>query len=257
MQIVRRWAGKKAANAWVFARAAAVFALALLTQVPIAAEAGFKNAVTLTGGRQTLENGKVYIVDSDHKVQAGAGLPAYAVNANSTAVLYIPAGKTLTLKGGAASGTSGGEAGISLPASSTLIVTGGGTLEVTGGKAANGTIGGDWRCNSSWGGKADVGYDNTDSTGGGHGGNGGGGAGAAIGGKGGTGGTGGTGGDGFRKETSHGSSFVKDGNNGSGGSAGGAGTAMGTLYVLGSVTIDAKAGAAGLGGGGGDRKSVV
>ena len=91
--------------------------------------------MTLPGGRQTLEDGTVYIVDHDIKVQAGAGLSAYAVNPNTTAVLYISKGKTLTLKGGVASTTSGGEAGISLPEGATLIITGEGALDVTGGKA--------------------------------------------------------------------------------------------------------------------------
>ena len=92
----------KGGKAWAAALALGLFALA-----PLAAEAGFKNAVTLTGGRKTLEDGTVYIVDHDFTVHASAGLSAYAVNANSTAVLYIPAGKTLTLKGGAGSATSG------------------------------------------------------------------------------------------------------------------------------------------------------
>ena len=162
-------------KAWAKARALGFFALA-----QGAAWAGFKNAVTLSSGRKTLENGTVYIVNKDITVKAGAGFSAYAVNANSTAVLYIPAGKTLTLKGGAGSEETGavGEAGISLPAGATLIVTGGGTLDVTGGKAANGSTGGNWRCNSSWGDKADVGYNNLDSTGGGNGGSAGGGNGS-------------------------------------------------------------------------------
>ena len=132
-------------KAWAWALAMGLFALA-----PTAAEAGFKNVVTLTSGRHTLENNTVYIVNKDITVKAGEGLSAYAVNANSTAVLYIPAGKTLTLKGGAGSGTSGGEPGLSLPESSTLIVTGEGTLDATGGKAANGKNGENWRMNSSW-----------------------------------------------------------------------------------------------------------
>ena len=120
------------------ARAVALASLSFAVLVSFTAEAGFKKSVTLTGGRRTLENDTVYIVDHDLKVQASAGFSAYAVNPNSTAVLYIPAGKTLTLKGGAGDKTSGGEAGISLPAGATLIVTGKGTLDVTGGKAANG-----------------------------------------------------------------------------------------------------------------------
>ena len=84
-------------KAWARALAMGFFALA-----QGAAWAGFKNVVTLSSGRQTLENNMVYIVNKDITVKAG------------------------------------------------------------------GTGGGDWRKNSSWDGKADVGYNNTDSTGGGN-----------------------------------------------------------------------------------------
>ena len=47
-------------KAWAWVLAMGLFALA-----PTAAEAGFKNAVTLSSGRKTLENGTVYIVDKD------------------------------------------------------------------------------------------------------------------------------------------------------------------------------------------------
>ena len=116
-------------KAWATALVLGFFAIA-----PLAAEAGFtKTKEISSGGRLTLENGTIYIVDdTEVVVNASLGFSAYTVNENSTAVLYIPSGNTLTLKGGAGSGSSGAGAGIELPASSTLIVVGGGTLEAFG-----------------------------------------------------------------------------------------------------------------------------
>ena len=170
-------------------------------------------------------------------------------------MLYIPNGVTLTVNGGNASGTEGAGAGIRVDPGSTLVVTGEGTLNVTGGNAANGGKGGDWRKNGSWDGSADVGSSHVDTTGGGHGGAGGGGASPAIGGIGGNGGNGGNGGDGYRTKTD--GDCDKNGNDGSNGTKGNDGTSMGTLYVLGSVTVNATGGSAGSGGGGGTSDTAV
>ena len=166
-------------------------AVAALAFTPFAAEAGFTKTQSITGGgHKTLYDKTIYIIDDDISVTAGAGQSAYTVNENATVVLYIPAGKKLTLKGGAGSGITGAGAGLEIPSSSTLIVVGGGTLVATGGTGGNGESGGD-------GGNAEVIDDDDDphdewghAGKGGSGGSGGGGAGAGIGGKGGAGGAG-------------------------------------------------------------------
>jgi len=122
---------------------AASLAAGFFSLVPVAAEAGFTKTQTIdTGGRKTLADGNIYIIADDISVTAGAGQSAYTVNENATAVLYIPAGKKLTLKGGAGSGVTGAGAGIAVPTTSTLVVTGEGKLVVTDGSGANGGDGG-------------------------------------------------------------------------------------------------------------------
>ena len=248
MQAIRQCDGKRAVKAWIFNRAVAVFAAALLSLTPQAAEAGFTKVKEIsTGKRITLEDKTLYKIDSNEiVVTAGSGLNAYEVSPNATAVLYIPEGSTLTLNGGAASSTSGAGAGIEVPESATLIITGAGTLEAKGGQGGSGSNGENGQdahvdCDDDHG---RAGY-------GGAGGAGGGGAGAGIGGKGGAGGSGGarcSGQASQYKKTDHGDYDQKaiDGNYGKAGSAG---KPSGTIYVLGSVKVTGTGGAQGASGG--------
>ncbi|MBR4523419.1 MAG: hypothetical protein IKO64_04200, partial [Kiritimatiellae bacterium] len=171
------------ARAWTLALAVAM----LMTG---GAEAGFTKTGKITGNaRKRLENGTVYTVAQDElSVKGSSGWSGLYLDANSTAVLYIPAGMTLKVTGGSASDRTGAGAGIEIPPSSTLIVTGGGTLEAYGGKGEDGDDGGP-------GGDGQVIDDDDDPNDeygkagkGGSGGAGGGGGGAGIGGNGGTGG---------------------------------------------------------------------
>ena len=116
------------ARAWTLALAVAM----LMTG---GAEAGFTKTGKITGNaRKRLENGTVYTVAQDElSVKGSSGWSGLYLDANSTAVLYIPAGMTLKVTGGSASDRTGAGAGIEIPPSSTLIVTGGGTLEAYGG----------------------------------------------------------------------------------------------------------------------------
>ncbi|MBQ2623702.1 MAG: hypothetical protein IJG18_01235, partial [Kiritimatiellae bacterium] len=229
----------------------ALLAAVLSLFAPSAARAGFTSSDTIGSGDvgKTLKNNTVYVVPKSATLTRTTPYTALYVEPGATTVLYIPNGVTLTVNGGNASGTEGAGAGIRVDPGSTLVVTGEGTLNVTGGNAANGGKGGDWRKNGSWDGSADVGSSHVDTTGGGHGGAGGGGASPAIGGIGGNGGNGGNGGDGYRTKTD--GDCDKNGNDGSNGTKGNDGTSMGTLYVLGSVTVNATGGSAGSGGGGG------
>ena len=122
----------KGVKAWAKALALAAFAL-----VPFVAEAGFTHSQTIgTTSRRKLEGNTVYLVTSDLEIRASSGFSAFSMDANSTSVLYVATGKTLTLQGGNASGTTGAGAGIEIPSSSLLIITGGGTINATGGKGA-------------------------------------------------------------------------------------------------------------------------
>ena len=138
-KIVKMHAG----GARIAVRALAAFAAFSLALAPRVAEAGFTRVKSIDkGGRQTLDDQTIYRLDSnDVTVNAGSGLSAYEVSPNATAVLYIPAGSTLTLKAGAASGTSGAGAGIEVPENSTLIIVGAGTIVANGGKGGSGAGG--------------------------------------------------------------------------------------------------------------------
>ena len=232
----------------------AVLAAALSLLAPaVRASTGLTSSDTIGNGDvgKTLKNNTVYVVPHSATITRTTPYTALYVEPGATTVLYIPNGVTLTVNGGDASGTEGAGAGIRVDPDSTLVVTGEGTLNVTGGNAANGANGGDWRSNGYYS-PADVGSSHLDAMGGGNGGAGGGGASPAIGGIGGNGGNGGSGGDGIRRETKHASSDNEvDGNGGSKGDNGIDGTAMGTLYVLGAIKLNATGGTAGSGGSGG------
>ena len=112
----------------------------------------------------TLASGKVYTVTQDTEVSGSTSANGLTIPANTIVVIDIAAGKTLTVKGGAANGTTAGKAGILMQNGSKLIFTGSGTLKVIAGKGGNG----------------DKGSNNSGTTGG-AGGAGGAGGGAAIG----------------------------------------------------------------------------
>ena len=139
--------------------ACALVALAVFAASPARASTGFKSSGTLDSSNvgKTLYDGTVYVVPQNATISRSTPYTALYVADGATAVIYVPTGVTLTVKGGNASGTEGAGAGIRVPPTSTLVVTGGGTLNVTGGNAANGAKGGDWRKNGSWNGSADAG----------------------------------------------------------------------------------------------------
>ena len=77
-----------------------------------------------------------YVVSSDQSRETGS------LTVTGDTVIYIKSGVTLTVTGGAGSGTTGGSAGITVPSGKTLVITGPGTLVATGGKGADGATGG-------------------------------------------------------------------------------------------------------------------
>lgn len=216
--------------------------------LPFVAVAGFSNGGTISStASKQLINGKVYTVPNNIEVRGGAGRSALWLAENTTAVIYIPSGVTLTATGGPGTDMIGGGAGIEIPASSTLIVTGGGKLVATGGKGANGGGGAD----GDHGRVVDDNDDPWDEYGkagkGGAGGYGGGGAGAGIGGTGGTGGASRAEPDTSWEDTD--GSYDRRGYNGYSGYDGSAGKDGGNLYILGSVQVTATGGAVGDNGG--------
>ena len=224
----------------------------------VAASAGTMSSVvtwsssTSVSAGTTLSDNTMYKVMADRTITASTGGNGLAVASGATATLYIPSGVTLTVKGGAGSGTSAGGAGILVPSNSTLIVTGGGTLSATGGNAGNGS-------NSNSNGTDAIVYKSNyvRSGSGGSGGSGGGGAGAGIGTKGGTGGSRGSGAS-YVQSSGYSQATTKiSGNNGSSGGTGSSANTMGTLYVLGNVTVNAIAGSAGSAGSSASRSTGV
>lgn len=173
-----------------------------------------------TSGNQTLSAGN-YKVTSGKTINASS--TQNGINISGTVNLYIANGVTLTVNGGAGSGTSGAGAGIRIPSGATLKVYGKGILNAVGGKGGTPTAGG-------------VGNEDRSNAGGiaGAGGNGGSGAGAGIGGKGGTSGIGGKSGPAPVGGTQW------DGGPGANGSDGE--SMSGSLYVYDTVTINASGG---------------
>ena len=209
------------------------------------AQAGFTLSEMLdsTSAGKTLLNGVVYAVSENLTLSAGAGVSALKVAENSTAVIYVPRGMGLVVNGGNASGATGAGAGIEVPSSSTLVITGGGTIIATGGNAADGG-------NGENGINASLDYYNTTAGTGGNGGAGGGGGAAGVGGRGGAGGSAGQR-DCWESQvaTTDSSSYDHDGPDGGNGGNGGNGGSAGTVYLLGSMTLDARAGSASTTGG--------
>ena len=205
----------------------------------------------------TMTSGNTYVVKNSvtfsNSTAGGSGM---SVADNATAVLYIPAGVTLTARGANGSGQIGGGAGIRVPQTATLIITGEGTVNAAGGNAGNGGNGKDGlvgiletKYNSQYSqgtGKGSSGI-------GGSGGSGGGGAGVGIGGAGGYGGNGGDGGAArVVSNYAHYYEFCGDGNAGSKGLSGESGQTMGTCYVIGTTIVNANRGNSGGAGNAGD-----
>lgn len=207
-----------------------------------------------TTAGSTLQTGTIYTVRENITITAPSSSTdtrnALNVAGNAKVVIDIAKGCTLTVTGGQGIIFRSGGAGIHLPSTSTLYVTGGGRLVATGGASGYGYRGFDGtpaQCGTTTSGVAMI-YPSR----GGAGGYGGGGAGAGIGGAGGTGGIGGGGSSGCDPLYAGGgdwgfnsvpvTSVSQPGKDGADGQPGENGQTMGNLYVLGTVTVEAKAG---------------
>lgn len=92
-------------------------------------------------GNPTLASGKVYTVTQDTTISGGQSANGLTIPSNTTVIIDIAAGITLTVNGGDASKATAGKAGILMQTGSKLIFTGSGTLKVAGGKGGNGSSG--------------------------------------------------------------------------------------------------------------------
>lgn len=124
----------------------------------------------------TLASGKVYTVTQDTTIAGTSSANGLTIPQNTTVIIDIAAGATLTVNGGDANKATAGKAGILMQTGSKLIITGSGTLVVKGGNGGNGGDGGSSA------------YANNSTSNGGAGGAGGAGGGAGIGTNGGAGG---------------------------------------------------------------------
>ncbi len=199
----------------------AVVAMGAVIMTSSQVEADVINITQGSTSGYTMTDGNTYVIqDSVSFSNTTAGCSGMSVESNSTVVLYVPAGVTLTAIGANGRGRTGGGAGIHVPETSTLVITGEGTVNAIGGNASKGGDGKN-------GGDGAGSYDYCFSGAGGAGGGGGGGGGAAIGGKGGRGGDSGAGGSRQGAEES-----------GYGGADGGDGETsdtMGSIFIIGSV----------------------
>ena len=235
-----------------------VFAM-ILSIMPMSVLAADAAAPALVGTKlttahagQTLAAGEYYVEPgATLTLRGGTGKSGLTVAANSTVTIHIPAGSTLNVYGGAASGTTGAGAGIEVVSGSNLKIIGSGTLNAYGGKAANGSNGARGET-ATWGDDS-----NTYIPDSGYGGSGGGGAGAGIGTKGGKGGSGTSwtlamGGRYYRSTWTD--DFKNKNVSGSNGQAGGDGATAsdcGGIFVQPGVTVKAVGGNAGTSGGSG------
>lgn len=185
-----------------------------------------------------LENDVIYTITQNVTITASGSNSALKVADNGVATINIPKGLTLSVFGGDGNGRISGGAGIYVPQTSRLIITGEGTLYVQGGRAGNGGNGGNGA--NGW---LSISRERGAGGQGGTGGFGGGGAGAAI---------GGAGGDGHAEQAGPGgiekycgiNSYDFDGNVGYNTLAGYNGVSMGNVYIMGTVTVNARGGAA-------------
>ena len=250
---------KKRLTSWLLA---AAMLLGMLPAMALPAAAASSPTVAKLTAGQELKDNTIYLVTEDTTITAANDQNGLKVAAGAKTVLYIASGVKLIVHGGhASSNTVGGKAGILLPQNSTLTVTGGGLLLVTGGDGAkagdggNGSVGNGLIAGPGFGSLTSVTFWGGAGGSGGHGASGGG---AAIGTDGGAGGAGGAGAPGGSSGNDKGSSAFIWGTSQSGdintinshrdpvagGDGGNGSTAsqMGTLYVVGGVTVSAAAG---------------
>jgi len=234
-----------------------ILLLAAIPGVPVSAENSTRKELCDSSVGVILEDGGIYQVYSDttitNSVTGGAGI---TIPEGAEVCIFVKKGATLRVTGGDGAETVGGGAGILVPSSSKLILTGAGTVIATGGKAGkggNGSSGSDgvtsMEGNYYYGGR------------GGKGGNGGGGAGAGIGTNGGDGALGGEQSsydhlfrredDGFALsipeegviaslcETEAGDTCGTDGTDGAPGKAA---ATPGSIFILGTLTVQAASG---------------
>jgi hypothetical protein len=218
------------------------------------------NSTPLSAGSHggTLNGRTVYTIEEDTTIRGDAGENGLIVgptaDALNPAVIFIPGGKTLTVRGGSGSGRGGGKAAILLDNGRYLYVRGGGRLAVYGGagSAENSAY------KDGTGGDVDfyLVYMRVDGGQGGHSSSGGSGGGAGIGTNGGNGGVGvgsragGAGLDG----TIFWGIYERKGQNGQSGNTGGGSATAGSLSILDAVRVTGNGGS-GAGSGGGSAGS--
>lgn len=152
-------------------------ALMIITSVSVCFTAFAAGPVELTSNTgPEVSADTLYTVSSDITIAGSTSKNGLSIASGVTVIIDIAEGATLTVRGGSASGTTEGKAGIKMNSGSKLIITGNGTLNVTGGKGADGATGGSSA------------YANNSTSNGGAGGAGGAGGGAGIGTDGGKGG---------------------------------------------------------------------
>ena len=235
-----------------------------------------------------LQDNTIYVVSESYKIGGKTGKNGLRVKEGAQTVIYIAKGVTLTVEGGdSVHNGKGGKAGILLPSTSTLTITGQGKLVVTGGDGASAARGDEGTAGEA---RFDLGSDGNDDSNkgynsihtvlftggaGGNGGHGAGGGGAAIGTDGGAGGAGGQNDPELKKsgEGAGGSQFIrgnkhsknlgdlidsrnaKAGKNGDDGSV--AAQDVGSLYIVGDVSVTATGGQGGSQGGAGTSVNTV
>ena len=235
-----------------------------------------------------LQDNTIYVVSESYKIGGKTGKNGLRVKEGAQTVIYIAKGVTLTVEGGdSVHNGKGGKAGILLPSTSTLTITGQGKLVVTGGDGASAARGDEGTAGEA---RFDLGRDGNDDSNkgynsihtvlftggaGGNGGHGAGGGGAAIGTDGGAGGAGGqndpeleksgegAGGSQFIRGNKHSKNLgdlidsrnAKAGKNGDDGSV--AAQDVGSLYIVGDVSVTATGGQGGSQGGAGTSVNTV
>ena len=190
-----------------------------------------------------LSDKEVLTIDANTTWYGTTGQSPINVPGNTRAVINIKKGVTLTVYGADASGQTFGVPAIYVPRTATLYITGEGKLVAVGGNGGNGG-------NGSRG--ADGEYVLSAyhfNGGGGEGGYGGGGAGAGIGGEGGTGASGGTGaGRSGPRADGDNDEYPANGTDGGTGGDGSPGASCGSVYILGTVTVEVRGGLSGAAG---------
>lgn len=220
----------------------AILAIGVLPSSAATREIKYLQSQSGTSGI-TLSGNYYYYVISDVTISGKDCCNALQVESGATAVIYIAKGKTLTVSGGNAYCEKAAGCGIEVPSNSTLIITGEGSIVASGGNAADGGNGAD-------GGAGWINYGANRGAGGsgGAGGYGGGGAAPGIGGVGGSGAQKRQGPDGITRRSDF-DVFDGVGLAGNDCQPGQNGAAMGTVYVLGKVAVNAYPGKASTKGG--------